>query len=169
MRHPGGWLPRFILPALVVGLMAVLPGQATPAQADIQPQSRSTVPAVPAGLDRTGKILPKTNYPIPDGAVFMSPNGSDFNPGTLSAPVQTLNRSVFLAPAGGTIVLRGGEYHDWYHRQNGTAYGEIGKDLTFQAYPGEAPWLNGSSPVSPSTFRKDRNGQYYLTWQPPVL
>ena len=111
MRHPGSWLTRSILLALSVALMAALPDQATPAQAD--PPSRSTVPAVPAGLDRTGKTLPWTNYPIPDRAVFMSPTGSDLNPGTLSAPVRTLNRSVSIAPAGGTIVLRGGEYHDW--------------------------------------------------------
>jgi hypothetical protein len=55
--------------------------------------------------------------------------------------VATVARAAALAPAGGTIVLRGGTYHESVVL-SGT------KALTLQAYPGEAVWFDGASSVA---------------------
>jgi len=153
MKRPTRWLIAPVLLAILLVLVAVIPDRTTRAQAD-GTRPRAMMPATPGGLDRTGTTVPLTNYPIPTGAVFMSPQGADEHAGTRSAPVRTLNRAISLAPAGGTIVLRGGEYRDWYHNRGATSYRVVRKSLTFQAYPGEAPWLNGADLVSASAFTK---------------
>src|SRR3989442_10143419 len=77
-----------------------------------------------------------TSYPVPAGAFFVSPTGNDSNPGTLAAPWRTLQKANDTAPAGSTIVIRGGVYR-------GVSV-VVGNTLTFQAYPGEEVWLKGS-------------------------
>ncbi len=100
------------------------------------------------GLDSSGKTIPANNYPVPAGAIFMSPTGNDANAGTQSAPVKTLNRAVALVPAaGGTIVLRGGVYRDRYSNADGTVR-HINKSVTLQAYPGEKPWFDGTDLIT---------------------
>lgn len=128
----------------------------------------STVPALPAGLDKGGNVLPKTNYAIPSRAVFMATSGKDSAAGTKAAPVRSINAAVKLAPDGGTIVLRGGEYRDWYHNKDGTSYGFITKSLTFQAYPGETPWFNGMNMVATSQWAKTAGKNLWsMSWKTP--
>ncbi len=91
-------------------------------------------------------------YPLPAGAVYVSPTGNDTAPGSAAAPVRTIARAVSVAPAGGTVVLRAGRYHETVTIS--------GKTLTVQNYPGEAAWLDGSEPVTGwvqdgSTWRHD--------------
>lgn len=77
-----------------------------------------------------------TVYPVPDGALFVAPGGSDGAAGTQDAPLATLGRALEEAAAGGTVVLRGGMYRE----------GDllITKPLTVQPYPGEQVRLRGS-------------------------
>ncbi len=82
-----------------------------------------------------------TSYAVPSGAVVVSPSGSDSASGTLAAPVRTVARATAIARSGGTIVLRGGSYHE-------SVMLPREKVLTVQSYPGEAAWLDGSSVVS---------------------
>ncbi len=99
-------------------------------------------------LDPSGKTLPTTNYPIPTNgsAIFMSVNGNDSNDGkTVNTPVKTLNSAISKTPSGGTIVVRGGQYRDWYNSNNATRH--INKNITIQAYPGEHPWFSGADIV----------------------
>src|SRR5689334_20169260 len=42
--------------------------------------------------------------------LYVAPNGSDGNAGTLSAPLKTIQQAVSLVSAGGTIAVRGGTY-----------------------------------------------------------
>jgi parallel beta-helix repeat protein len=100
------------------------------------------------GLDPSGATIPATQYPIPTGAVFMAPNGVDTGSGTIDHPVRSLTRAVDLVPAsGGTIVVRGGVYRQWYST-DGRTVGMINKPLTIQAYPGEQPWFDGTDVFS---------------------
>lgn len=117
------------------GLAAAAPAADTVAAAepvaDITPApSSSSAGSVPVG---------QASYPVPGGAIFVSPGGSDTNSGSQSAPVRTIARAVALAPSAGTVVLRGGRYNE-----NVT----ITKQVTIQNYPGEAAWMDGSIPVS---------------------
>ena len=94
------------------------------------PSAPSTAGAAPLG---------STDYPIPAGAIFVSPAGSDGGTGSSGSPYATLAHAVSAAPAGATIVLRAGHYDEDVF---------IGKALTIQNYPGEVVWMDGSTPVS---------------------
>ncbi len=74
-----------------------------------------------------------TNYPIPKGAYFVSPNGKNNNSGKLPNSPWTVEKAVKQAPNGSTIVFRGGVY------RNVTT--GINRKLTLQAYPHEKPWI----------------------------
>lgn len=103
--------------------------------------------------------IPSTNYAVPGGAIFMSPDGNDANPGTQGSPVKTLSRAVTLSPSsGGTVVLRGGLYRDGKS-------GNLAKSITFQAYPGEKPWLDGTDIVT--SWTDDGDGKWSTAWDTP--
>jgi hypothetical protein len=123
--------------------------------------------SLPRDLDRSGTTLPKTSYAIPTGAIYLSPIGDDLAPGSANQPVRTLNRAVSLANDGGTIVLRGGEYRDWYTNPAGTSYGIVMKALTFQAYPGELPWLDGSDVIAAEQWTKVGKNLWSMPWSTP--
>lgn len=93
-------------------------------------------------------------YEVPSlNTVFVSPSGSDTNNGSLASPYKTIARAATLAPAGSTIVLREGVYHEGgaYTPGNGGALAGImfsNNNITVQNYPGEAVWLDGSESVA---------------------
>lgn len=82
-----------------------------------------------------------TSYEVPDGALFVAPSGDDSADGSERHPLRTLTEAARAARSGDTIVLRGGVYHQ-------TAILPADKRLTVQAYPHEAVWFDGSSPVT---------------------
>lgn len=96
--------------------------------------------------------LPSSNYPVPAGAIFVSPGGNDSNSGTQSAPKATVAAAIASASTGSTIVLRAGTYRQ--------AIGTVAKRITIQPYSGETVALKGSVPVGGwvqdgSVWRKD--------------
>ncbi|MDL4815683.1 right-handed parallel beta-helix repeat-containing protein [Actinomadura opuntiae] len=106
------------------------------------PRSHDAAPQLPSPVQGPPGAAPmgSTAYPVPDGALFVSPSGNDGADGTRKHPLRTLARAVAKAHPGGTVVLRGGVYHE-----SVTVPG--GKKLTIQSAPREAVWLDGSSPV----------------------
>ncbi|MFO0955609.1 MAG: right-handed parallel beta-helix repeat-containing protein [Candidatus Saccharibacteria bacterium] len=144
---------------LVGGLYVLLTRAATPAD-------YTTAGQATAALDNSGKTIPKTNYAIPAGATYMSPTGNDANDGkSLNTPVKTINSAVSKTASGGTIVMRGGDYRDWYSTTPNVE-GAINKSITIQAYPGESPWFNGADIVSDG-WTSDGAGHWYRTWETP--
>ena len=117
------------------------------------------------GLDRTGRTVPDSAYPAPAAAIFLSTTGADDNPGTKDEPVSSLTRALSLVPAGGTVVVRGGVYRDWY--SSGGAPRVVGKPFTLQAYPHEQVWFDGTDPVPGSRFRPTGSGSWTLAWSTP--
>lgn len=81
-------------------------------------------------------LLPRTAYPIPDDALFVSPHGDDSASGGKNTPLRTVKAAVRAAHSGQTIVLRAGTYRE--------KVGMIGKRLTIQPYPHERVWFKGS-------------------------
>ncbi|AFV88625.1 Putative sortase-sorted surface protein [Acidipropionibacterium acidipropionici ATCC 4875] len=91
---------------------------------------------------QAGAIAPgKQSYSVPATARYVATTGSDANTGTQASPFRTISAATKAAGAGGTVVVRGGVYHEqvliYPHDR-----------LTVEAYPGEAVWLDGSEPVS---------------------
>ncbi|MGJ1645358.1 right-handed parallel beta-helix repeat-containing protein [Clavibacter sepedonicus] len=82
-----------------------------------------------------------TSYGVPSDAVYVAPTGSNGGSGSKSSPYATIQKAVDAAPAGRTIVVRAGTYHE-------SVVMPQGKALTLQSYPGERVWLDGSRQVS---------------------
>jgi parallel beta-helix repeat protein len=110
---------------------------ATSSAAPLRSASGRTIPAIPAA---GSAAVGTARFPVPANAVYVSPSGSDANPGSLAAPWKTLGHAIQTAAAGATIVLRAGTYHE--------SVTVFKTDQIIQNYPGEAVWLDGSSVVT---------------------
>ncbi|MEV7892512.1 right-handed parallel beta-helix repeat-containing protein [Streptomyces sp. NPDC002817] len=81
--------------------------------------------------------------------LYVAPNGSDSNAGTLTAPLKTIQRAVDLAQAGTTIQVRGGTYAPSTNLQllkSGTA----SQPITLRNYNGERVIIDGENmPYTP--------------------
>ena len=108
------------------------------------PVTPSPVPPVTVTTGRAASLagarLGAASYAVPAGAVVVATDGDDANPGSIAAPVATLARALSIAPSGGTVVVRGGTYHQGNLR--------IGRTVTIEGYPGETVWFDGARPVS---------------------
>jgi parallel beta-helix repeat protein len=91
--------------------------------------------------------LAGTDYPVPPGAILVSPTGKDGAPGTADQPLRSVAAAIALVAPGGTVVLRGGTYRE--------TVGLVKKRITLQPYPGEHVWLKGSLVVT-SWARADK-------------
>jgi trimeric autotransporter adhesin len=99
-------------------------------------------PVTPGGTSGlAGTTVGSATYPVPAGAIIVSPTGNNAAAGTAAAPLQTLNGAVARAASGATIVLRAGTYHE-------SVIIPPDKRLAVQAWPGEAVWFDGSSAVA---------------------
>ena len=110
--------------------------------------------AAPCVVSAATIDIKDTNYPMPSGAYFVSPNGKDTNSGKNPNSPWPVAKALNSAPSRATIVFRGGTY------RNINDLG-IGKRLTLQPYPHEKVWIKGSDQVEGwvadgSTWRKDR-------------
>lgn len=113
-----------------------VPGPTPPLTEPPAPTTGSPAAAPARGSAPVGTAT----YPVPSGATFVDgTRGSDSAAGTEASPYRTISAAVAKARAGGTVVVRGGTYHESV---------SIPKALILQSYPGEAVWLDGSSAVS---------------------
>jgi len=78
---------------------------------------------------------------MPPFTFYISPTGSDSNPGSEAQPWKTIQRAAETLQAGETVLIRAGEYREWVRPQHS---GAEGKPITYAAYPGEIVTLNGA-------------------------
>lgn len=93
---------------------------------------------------------------------FVSPSGSDANPGTLAAPWRTVQKAASSVRAGDVVNIRGGIYRE---RVQITVSGTAAARITFRSHPGETAVLDGTgltlpNYTSPLLRMMDRN---YIT------
>jgi parallel beta-helix repeat protein len=72
---------------------------------------------------------------------------SNINPGTESAPWLTIQKAADVAKAGDTVLVKSGIYNEWVEIKNS---GSAGKPITFKAYPGHKPVIDGTGINVPS-------------------
>lgn len=108
------------------------------------PAPKPTPAPAPRELKAGSAPVGSTAYPVPAGAVMVSPKGSDSGKGTIASPYRSLAHAVSTATSGQTVVVRAGNYHEKITIPDG-------KRLTIQPYPREAVWLDGSSVVGEFT------------------
>ncbi|MBN1401020.1 MAG: right-handed parallel beta-helix repeat-containing protein [Anaerolineae bacterium] len=79
---------------------------------------------------------------LPPCTHYVSPAGDDGHPGTLAQPWATFQHAADMAAPGDTVCFRGGAYETEavYLAHSGTQEAAI----TFAAYPGEQPLLDGA-------------------------
>jgi hypothetical protein len=79
---------------------------------------------------------------------YVSPDGDNNNPGTLSQPWATIQKAADTVTAGSTVYVRGGVYNE---QVTINVLGSFaGGYIRFQNYPGEKPVVNGSNLTVPS-------------------
>lgn len=74
---------------------------------------------------------------------------SDANPGTESNPWKTIQNSANTAVAGDTVYVKNGTYYEWVSVKNS---GTSGRPITFAAYPGHRPIIDGTGITLPSFY-----------------
>jgi hypothetical protein len=79
------------------------------------------------------------NGSIPGNDLFVSPTGSDSNPGTIAQPFLTIQKCATTAASGGTCELRAGTYYETVTPNSG---------ITITSYDGESVTVDGSDPVT---------------------
>ena len=74
---------------------------------------------------------------------YVSTSGSDSNSGlSISNPFKTIQKAADIVLAGDTVYVRGGTYKEQITIKNS---GKEGSPITFMAYPGEHPIIDGGS------------------------
>ena len=84
------------------------------------------------------RVMLSTNW-------FVSPAGSDSNPGTISAPFQTIEHAAWAAQPGDVVQIRAGIYHETVTPPRS---GQSWAPITFQAYNNESVTIDGADPVN---------------------
>jgi Pel9A-like, right handed beta helix region/Fibronectin type III domain len=115
-----------------------------------------------AGESGNSNQASATPAPPPTGDIFVAPNGTDSNPGTINAPT-TLTAAITRIQSGQTIQMRGGTYNlsatvTIARGNNGTA----SQPKNIYAYNGERPILNFSAQSFSSSNRGIQlNGHFW--------
>ena len=101
---------------------------------------------------------------------YVSPSGSDSNPGTLAQPFLNLSKLNSVMHAGDIAYIRGGNYASTAGNGAGTHFllqnltGTSGSPIIIQAYPGEIPMFNCSNitPTNENPFVMVANNCNYV-------
>lgn len=104
----------------------------------------------------------------PPSTLYVSPSGSDANPGTLALPFRTIDkaraavRELNRAMASDiTVYLRGGEYPLTQTLEfNALDSGRNGHNVVYAAYPGENPIITGARKLAGWTIHDPVKGIY---------
>src|SRR5713101_3823807 len=113
----------------------------------------ATVSDVSAQTSSTSFTLTVASLTATACTLYVSPSGSDSNPGTLSAPWQTPQKAANSAAAGQTVCFRGGSYPQTVtsgYQQTFNNSGSPGNPIVFTNYPGETAVVQGSTRINGS-------------------
>lgn len=89
---------------------------------------------------------PLTVPPAQPGVYYVAPDGNDEQPGTAGQPWRTLQHAAETLRAGETVYVLTGVYHERVIPQ---ASGYAGHFITYAAYPGATPTIDGTGLTLP--------------------
>ncbi len=89
----------------------------------------------------------------------ISVNGSDHNPGTLTAPFKSISAAARIALPGDKVIVHEGTYREWIRPANG-GLNDL-KRIVYEAAPGEKVIIKGSEVIK--NWEKVGNGVWKVT------
>ncbi len=98
------------------------------------------------------------NRGIAQSTVYVSPTGSDTNPGTLDQPFKSVSKGLTAIGSNGTVVLRGGVYLLGTSKLSLSKTAQPNSPIKLWAYPGETPVLDCTGNTSDGI---SISGSYY--------
>ena len=136
-------------------------GAPSPTPTTVAPTTPTPTPT------RTTTPTPTQTGSAPSGTLYVATGGSDSNPGTLTAPLATIQKAVSLVSAGGTIAVRGGTYALTTNITI-TKSGTSSAPITLTNYQGEHVVIDGEAlPFTPgdvgSTIPSGQRGAIHMS------
>jgi hypothetical protein len=111
-------------------------GMSASSSATVTVSAASSPPPPPPPSGTPARTPPGIPLPaIPSSAHYLSPSGSDSNPGTQAAPWQTIEKAVTAAQPGDTVVFEAGTYGATSTRTDWTSAGTAASPITFIGDP----------------------------------
>jgi Right handed beta helix region len=156
---PASWFR----PAWQRAPLAALPGD--PA-GSLRESFTTTLPAHTNWFVRAAITVVDTGLESAD--YYVSPSGSDLNPGTFLAPFATIKKATDLAVAGQLIYIRGGTYPSTEKISLGKTAGAA-SPIRIRAYPGEHPILDFSAVAGTSLDGISISGSFYQLFGLEIL
>jgi hypothetical protein len=132
--------------------------QAGPLPGDSFEVDAAELVAVEPPPAEVGASLPPQLPPSTGNTFYVSPSGSDANPGSEAAPWRTVQKAFDTLQPGQTALVRGGTYAANHAMSRA---GTPTQPITVAAYPGERPVLHAAS-GSPSYPLRLRPGAAYV-------
>ncbi|HZG83994.1 right-handed parallel beta-helix repeat-containing protein [Paenibacillus sp.] len=100
-----------------------------------------TICLLVVGIILAALFMAKAANAGPSKSYYISPTGSDSNPGTITKPFKSIMKAQSVASSGDTIYIRGGVYDDFQIAKSDSNYNyvhDITKSgITYEAYPGD--------------------------------
>ena len=165
--------PRQIVPfarAAAIALATLLGLGGSPLQAG--PDSLTARAAAVHSAASTRTPRSRTRAAAEIAARYLSPSGSDANPGTVAAPFGTLRYALTKLAPGETLFVRGGTYDVTTRFTRTKVAGSSSAPIVITNYPGEVPVFT-SSIVQVEYLYFDSGSQYItvsgLTFEGPDL
>jgi len=93
------------------------------------------------GISMNGLVMPTAQAAT---SFYVSPTGSDANPGTLASPFRTVQKCANVAQAGDTCYIRGGTYRETVTPANS---GTSSLPITYAPYNNESVTISGADIV----------------------
>ena len=90
-------------------------------------------------------------------SLYVSTNGADSNPGTLTKPLRTIQSAANLAQPGDTILIRGGTYRETVVPGRS---GSSSEPITFAPYEKESVVISGADMVAAQNWTQVSNSIY---------
>ncbi|MEM5774346.1 MAG: right-handed parallel beta-helix repeat-containing protein, partial [Anaerolineaceae bacterium] len=156
------WAVRYILSDGTISEWCV------PFVFNILPDVAAQTPGAATAIQPAGEATPEPTQPVEEATAtpesngpqvsalavgdsntyYVSPSGSDSNPGTQSAPWKTIGYAANRMSAGKTLYVRGGTYRESFTI---SVSGTSSSPINIEAYPGETPVIDGNNYQLPTT------------------
>lgn len=129
-NNRGGWVFRLIANSSLILILA--------ACYSLSPKQITTALAQTSQFANFLPYISSLTFPV----YYVSPSGSDQNPGSFTQPWRTIQKAANTVVGGDMVYIRGGTYHErvLVNRSNTSSL-----YITFTNYPGEEVILDGTS------------------------